>query len=373
MAHGQEIPTLVTIRDEKRVSEIKRHISAGFSTSTWLKQESQIDSTLNSLIGRLRTKAGQVVRFDDWMRYLSFDTLTLLAFSESRGYIQAEDDVDGVYPAGHARFAHWRIWQAMPTLETLLFKSKLLPQIRPSQSNLYSLIPDRLAQKFQQTTSALAELAMRQVQIRESGEKQATGKDLMGRYLAASQQAPDVIARRDVIALTISTIHAGSETTALTTAALFANLLTHPRVIAELEKEVLEAGVTGPAPFTEIDKLPYLDACIHESMRLGINPNVTERTVTSEGATICDTWIPAGTDVSIAEACVCRDEGVFGEDPHTFRPERWLSADEHQWREMDRASFGFSWGRRVCIGQHLAKIQVKKNTAALIGAFKVCA
>lgn len=75
--------------------------------------------------------------------------------------------------------------------------------------------------------------------------------------------------------------------------------------------------------------------------------------------------------MSIAELLIARDPAVFGSDTDSFRPERWLEAGEKQWREMDRASFGFSYGRRVCIGQHLARIEMKKVVASLITAFKV--
>ena len=55
----------------------------------------------------------------------------------------------------------------------------------------------------------------------------------------------------------------------------------------------------------------------------------------------------------------------------SFRPERWLDADEPTWRAMDRADLGFSYGRRVCIGRHLALIEIKKVVTSLIVAFKV--
>lgn len=248
MSNGQEIPTLITIRDERRFTDVKKHIAAGFSQSTWLGQESQVDSTISHLIARLREKKPtEVVQMDQWMRYWQSDTLTKLAFSESRGFLAAGADVDGLFPSSKARFEHWQQWAAMPSMEAFLFKNPIV-------------------QKFQKSTGALAKLAMSQIQLRQSGEKQATGNDLLGRYLAASQTAPDVFSQREVLALTISTIHAGSETTAMTSLGMLSHLLRNPNAYRKLEEELTGAGLSVPAPFHDVEKLPYLDAVMRETM-----------------------------------------------------------------------------------------------------------
>lgn len=112
-----------------------------------------------------------------------------------------------------------------------------------------------------------------------------------------------------------------------------------------------------------------LTACSHS--RLNPLPNTNERTVSPQGAEICGVYIPAGTDVSVARACTARDETVFGPRPHRFGPEKWLDADEDQQRIMDSAGMGFSWGRRACIGQHLARIEMKKVLASIVKEFEV--
>lgn len=353
LAKGQEIPTLVTIRDERRISRMKSKISAGFSMRTWLMQEKEIDVTLEALIARLKGFGGQAVRLDEWLQLWSFDTITLLAFGESRGYIAHGRDVDGVYPAARERLGHWEIWSSLPGLERLIFKNWLV-------------------QRFQKSTSNLAGLALKQVQVREAGEKLNGENDLMGRYLAASRVVPDVITTRDVLALTISTIHAGSETVAMTCASILQQVLMNQEVYSRLKKEILDAGLTAPVSFGDAEKLPFLDAVVRETQRLAISPMASERTITPEGINICDTWIPAGTDVSISEGFICYDEGAYGDKPDSFRPQRWFDADERQFREMERASFHFGYGRRECIGKHLARIEIKKAIASLLATFEVC-
>lgn len=351
--NGKPVASLIATRDEKHITEIKRHISLGFSQSTWLKQEDQIDGVLALLIEKLHDKVGAEIDLKRFLSFWAFDTLTTLAFSESRGYLNYEQDLDGVFAGGSARFKHWGTWMSMPTLEQLIYKN-------------------RFVQKAQSGGSKLVELAMRRIQERKAGDEKATGRDLLGRYLAASQQAPDVIAPSDVLGLTISTIHAGSETTATNSSMVLVRTLQDPRALAKLEQEILQADLSDPPTFAEVDKLQYLDVCIHEAMRLSINPNCTERTVSPSDAEICGVLIPAGTDVSICEAMICHDRDIFGEDAHAFRPERWLDVDKAQFTEMDRTAFGFAYGRRVCLGQHLARIEMKKAVAAVLRNFKVC-
>lgn len=62
---------------------------------------------------------------------------------------------------------------------------------------------------------------------------------------------------------------------------------------------------------------------------------------------------------------------MFGSDASEYNPERWIDVDEQKRRDMERSAMGFSWGRRVCMGQHLARILMKKMIASFITAFEV--
>lgn len=105
--------------------------------------------------------------------------------------------------------------------------------------------------------------------------------------------------------------------------------------------------------------------------RLSINPNSTERNTSSATVRIYGVKIPPHTDVSIAEVCTAHNAGVFGKSPELFNPDRWLDIEDSLRKEMERAAFGFSYGRRACIGQHLARIEMKKVITTLLQTFKV--
>lgn len=80
-----------------------------------------------------------------------------------------------------------------------------------------------------------------------------------------------------------------------------------------------------------------------EAMRL--HPGVAfplERYVPPGGATICGTWLPEGTNVSVNAAVIHFDKAIYGNDAEEFRPERWIEASPEQLKAMDRSFIAVS-------------------------------
>lgn len=67
-----------------------------------------------------------------------------------------------------------------------------------------------------------------------------------------------------------------------------------------------------------------------------------ERVIPKEGAVICGTHLPGGTNIGMSAPVVNCDKGIFGEDAEVFRPERWLDASMEEIRNMERAFFSVS-------------------------------
>lgn len=98
LSHGKEVVTFVPMRDEKRLSAVRAQVMGGFSQNTWLKQEDEMGRTLEKLVWRVREAgAGRApVQMDHWVGLWSCDTISQLAFSDNRRYLDAGADVDGV-------------------------------------------------------------------------------------------------------------------------------------------------------------------------------------------------------------------------------------------------------------------------------------
>ncbi len=83
-----------------------------------------------------------------------------------------------------------------------------------------------------------------------------------------------------------------------------------------------------------MQKLPYLQACIKEGLR--IFPPITalrERVVPPGGDTIGDVVLPGGTTVGLNLPGLLTNE-AFGPDAKVYRLERWLNASPEQLRRM---------------------------------------
>lgn len=97
---------------------------------------------------------------------------------------------------------------------------------------------------------------------------------------------------------------AGADTTSIVASAVMYYLLKNPFSLAKLRKEIDEAAAEGRiskyVTWRESQKLPYLEACVHEATRL--HPPFAlpfERVVPANGIEIDGYFIPPGTRVGM--------------------------------------------------------------------------
>ncbi|XP_077564878.1 putative cytochrome P450 301a1, mitochondrial isoform X1 [Haemaphysalis longicornis] len=153
-------------------------------------------------------------------------------------------------------------------------------------------------------------------------------------------------------------ILAGVDTTAASATFLMFQLAKNPNAQQKAREEVLSVLETASSALEQghFDKLPYLRACLKESMRL--NPGVPgiyrklDRDVVMSGYTI-PAGVPLFADIFVSG----RVEENF-ECPELFLPERWLKANQGKWRHHPYASLPFSFGTRMCLGRRLAELQI---------------
>ena len=175
-------------------------------------------------------------------------------------------------------------------------------------------------------------------------------------------------------------IFAGSETTAISLSAVFHHILENPRVYKKLMAELDQAAKDGTiadrennkVSWSETQKLPYLDACIQESLRMHPAAGlILERIVPAQGIDILGHSIPGGTIVGCNAWVVHRRPEIFGLDVDTFRPERWIEATPEKVREMKGAMLQFGAGSRSCIGRNISLLEIYKVVPSFLRRFKV--
>lgn len=69
---------------------------------------------------------------------------------------------------------------------------------------------------------------------------------------------------------------------------------------------------------------------------------ILERVVPKGGVTLHDVYLREGTIVGVNGWVIHRNKSIFGEDVHTFRPERWIEGDEERIKDMKRNQFSVS-------------------------------
>ena len=158
------------------------------------------------------------------------------------------------------------------------------------------------------------------------------------------------------IDLTTRARFAGADTTSIAMTSvlyyLMRNPITYQKLQAEIDAAFYDSRLSTPVTYNAAINLPYLKACINESMRL--HPGVAlamPREVPANGATISGFYFPAGYRVGINPAVVQYNKDIFGPDAEEFNPDRWLQGDETL---MERAMIPFGGGSRTCIGKHVS-------------------
>ncbi|PYI16250.1 cytochrome P450 CYP684A2 [Aspergillus japonicus CBS 114.51] len=171
------------------------------------------------------------------------------------------------------------------------------------------------------------------------------------------------LSEKEIIAEARTFIVAGSDTTAVTLTYLIHAVCQNPQIRDTLVAEVAQL----PADFTDRDLrgLPYLNRVILESLRLySAVPSALRRAVPAGGAHLAGYSLPAGVTVGTQSYSLHRDEKIFP-DAERFEPDRWVSPTQ----AMKDASLPFGGGSRVCLGIHLARIELRLATAMFFRRF----
>uniref|UniRef100_W5NMF6 Cytochrome P450, family 1, subfamily C, polypeptide 1 n=1 Tax=Lepisosteus oculatus TaxID=7918 RepID=W5NMF6_LEPOC len=161
-------------------------------------------------------------------------------------------------------------------------------------------------------------------------------------------------------------IGAGQDTISTALHWILLLLVKYPHIQAKLQEQIDK--VVGRERLPNIgDKsnLAYLEAFIYETMRFTSFVPVTIPHSTTADVTIDDLHIPKDTVVFVNQWSVNHDEQKW-KDPHVFNPSRFLDENGAVDRDLTNSVMIFSIGKRRCIGDQIAKVQIFLFTAILL-------
>lgn len=169
-------------------------------------------------------------------------------------------------------------------------------------------------------------------------------------------------------------IFRGTDTTALLTEWVMAELILNPKVQAKLHEE-LHLTTLGNKAITDanVAKLPYLQAVIKETLRVHPPGPLLSwaRLSTSDVHLSNGMVIPSNTTAMVNMWAITHDPNLW-KDPLAFKPERFLPSAggaDVDVRGCDLRLAPFGAGRRVCPGKNLGLVTVSLWVAKLVHHF----
>jgi cytochrome P450 len=290
---------------------------------------------------RRAAAAGQTIDLQaDLMRY-TVDVTAGLAFGTDINTLESDGDViqshlDKIFPSLFSRlmapFAYWR-WFRDRKLD------KHLEALHLAVADFIGQARRRMAEKDKPT-------------------------NLIEAMIAARDNPASGLTDADVAGNVLTMLLAGEDTTANTLAWMIYLLHRHRDALARASDEV--SGINRQR-YEEVSALPFIDACISETMRLKPVAPIIMLQPTRD-TVIAGIEVPKKTLIMCLMRAGATDERRFP-DAQSFDPQRWLSGASAS--SPKRVAMPFGAGPRLCPGRYLAILEMKMVMGMLLSSFEI--
>ncbi|XP_061370945.1 uncharacterized protein LOC133313571 [Gastrolobium bilobum] len=205
-------------------------------------------------------------------------------------------------------------------------------------------------------------------------QKDPHRKDFVDILLSLMHQPMDpqdenrVIDRASIGAIIFDIFLAGFESSSSVVLWTMSELLRHPRVMKKLQDELANVvGMNRQVEETDLEKLPYLNMVVKETLRLyPIGPLLPRES--REDVIIDGYYIKKKTRIIVNAWAIGRDPKVWSHNADVFYPERFVN-DSVDLKGNDFRLIPFGSGRRVCPAIYLGLMTFKTVLAQLVHCF----
>ncbi|XP_054156445.1 cytochrome P450 3A24-like [Oppia nitens] len=363
----------------------------------WKKMRSIISPTFSSgkmrsmhpliidCIGRLeqyvesRARTNEDLNVKKTMGNLTMDVIATCAFG-TRIDTYGEKSSDFVINAQKAMRGNWRVWAFflfMTTFPKLLRWSGFQIQDPGVQyffkSAIKSIVNQRKNDKSGKRRDYLQLMIDAQNKRSDNNNSDEpvvgdTSDEIYGRTdtLEATIKDRVDIDDDDILSTSFLFFVAGYETTASLITYLIYNLALHADCQQKLYEELRKFD--GKYDYESIAQMPYLEACVAETLRLH-NPVSAFGRIAAQDYTIGDIGItvPKGMLVNFSIQTMHRNPEYYP-NPDRWNPERFMPYNRDKLVPYTYMPFGL--GPRNCVGMRFALMEAKTAVAYLVNRFK---
>ncbi|KAH7285560.1 hypothetical protein KP509_33G033600 [Ceratopteris richardii] len=190
-------------------------------------------------------------------------------------------------------------------------------------------------------------------------------------------EAEEKLTDSDMVSILWEMVFRGTDTMAILTEWILAELVLHSDVQAKLYAEIREVvREEGDIRDSDARQMPYLQAVVQEGLRMHLpGPLLSWARVAVHDTEVAGHLIPEGTTAMVNMWAITHDKTIW-EDPETFMPERFLSKGEREVATMigggvDLRLAPFGAGARACPGKALAMATVSLWLARIVQCFQI--
>ncbi|KAL5354952.1 cytochrome P450 [Aspergillus floccosus] len=338
-----------------------------FSKRSVLELSPLVKERVEKLMDRFEGfhRSNGVVRMDDAFAALTSDVITAYCYGKSWMFLEDEAFRSDIREAVSDLTSVLHINRFFPLLTSALRATPLwlLAMLQPGKSSLLKF----QAEIFKQSADSIQGGGKNL-----SGEKSNPARKTIYDKLSDPSLPPAERTLQRIQDEGVVLLAAGTETTgrALTIASFY---LARDKAMTNRLRDELRQVMPRPTDtvsWTELEKLPYLNGVVYESLRLSYGLVIRlPRVSPSDALQYKDYIIPPGTPTSSSSYTVHRDETIFP-DPDKFDPERWIRAS-HEGKNLTRHLVSFTRGSRACLGMNLAYMELYLTIASFVRRFDI--
>ncbi|MBN3325709.1 CP2J2 protein, partial [Atractosteus spatula] len=185
-------------------------------------------------------------------------------------------------------------------------------------------------------------------------------RDYIDSYLAEIQKSKEDTEagfhEKNLVLCTLDLFIAGTETTSASLRWALLYMIKHPEIQKKVEAEIESVLGQGRQPsMTDKPNMPYTDAVIHEIQRMSNIVPLSGPRMTTKDTTLGGHFLPKGTQVMTNLTSVLFDKTEW-QTPDSFNPGHFLDSKGKFVRR--EAFLPFSAGKRACLGEQLARMEL---------------